>query len=245
MLQVQVSAIALSLATYVAIVSAVLLTYAERTASDFLINLPTKDGAFTIAKVLYTSVLIAAYPLNCHPCRSAFLDQLGPAGKSDAVRSAVTVALVGLSITLAIVCPNIAVALSLVGGTATSSILYIFPALFFLAATVDQLGPDAQMQAAADRELADARAEAAADDDEDDDDGPLVPAVFVPSPRPDQHVPQYTRQGSAIKHVGGRCAGLVRLREHRLACRALIALGAFAWFCSGLALIAPPTDETA
>lgn len=242
--QVQLYAISLSLATYVAIVSAVLLTYNDRTASDFLINLPTADGAFTVAKVLYTSVLIAAYPLNCHPCRSAFLEQVGACGRSDAARTAATVTLVALSITLAIVCPNIAVALSLVGGTATSSILYIFPALFFLAATVDQpTAATAQLEAAAARELADARADAAADaaeEDDDDEDDAYVPAQLMqPSP-----AVRVMRQGSAIKHVGGRCAGLVRLPHHRLACRGLVALGGFAWFCSALALVAPAAPDS-
>lgn len=234
MLQVQLSAIALSLLTYVLIVAAVLLTYADRTASDFLLNLPTSGGAFTLAKVLYTTVLVAAYPLNCHPCRAALLEQLGAAGRSESTRTAATVALVGASIALAILCPNIAVALSLVGGTATSSILYIFPALFFLAATADQLGPDAQLRAAADRELADADTDAAASDDDEAESAPYSPfagrfaGVALPSP--------------AARHAGARCAGLIRLREHRLACRALLALGAFAWLCSALSLVAPPID---
>ena len=177
-------------------------------------------------------------------CRSAFLEQVGACGRSDAARTAATVTLVALSITLAIVCPNIAVALSLVGGTATSSILYIFPALFFLAATVDQpTAATAQLEAAAARELADARADAAADaaeEDDDDEDDAYVPAQLMqPSP-----AVRVMRQGSAIKHVGGRCAGLVRLPHHRLACRGLVALGGFAWFCSALALVAPAAPDS-
>jgi len=240
-LTVQTWAIGLSLFTYVLIVCAVLLVYGFNTDADFLTNLPTSDGAFTVAKLLYTSVLIAAYPLNCHPCRAALMEQCGSWGKTDLFRTVATIALVSLSITLAIVCPNISVALSLVGGTATASILYIFPAVFFLAVTDNQpLGIEQQLTAnqiiAADLVVA-GRQSSLSDDDEDYatpvGDGTVQhPFITVPL------LPHLTHGGSVIRHAGGRCAGLVRIREHRIACRLLIVLGAFAWFCSGLSLVA-------
>jgi hypothetical protein len=228
-LQVQSYAIALSLFTYVLIVAAVLLSYAARTETDFLTNLPTSDRWFTAAKLLYTLVLIAAYPLNCHPCRAALLEMAGAYGRSERARDGSTLVLVLTSITLAIVCPNIAVALSLVGGTATSSLLYVFPALFFLAATRDEPTGHAQLLEAARRARADALEDSLGDAEHDAYVSGLDPRTLIDNP-------ELARQGSAF--AGGRCAGLVRMAEHRLACRALIGLGAFAWFCSGLALVA-------
>lgn len=134
-LTVQVASIGLSLCVYLVVVGAVLLLYAGHTAADFLVNLDAADVAFDVAKGAYTLVLVAAYPLNCHPCTRALIDGVPvkiPSRHHEAARVGVTVLVVGLSMLFAIFIPNIAVALSLVGGTATSSILYVFPALFFL-----------------------------------------------------------------------------------------------------------------
>jgi amino acid permease len=136
-LAVQSGVVALALVTYLSIVSSVLLLHARETQPDFLLNLPPDDGPYAVAKLAFLLVLLAAYPLNCRPCSSALLEQLGPFGQSTAARWIATCGLVLLSMTLAIACPDIAVALSLIGGTATSSMLYIYPAAFFLSSTAD------------------------------------------------------------------------------------------------------------
>lgn len=174
---VQAGAIGLCLATYVLVGTAVVLLFARRTAPDFLTNLPASEPPFALAKVAYAVVLVAAYPLNCRPSATSLLE-LSRLGHSQAKRGLATCVLVLLSIALAIVCPNIAMALSLVGGTATSAIIYIFPAWFFLAAS---------------RGL------------------PKSGATSI--------------------------VGLHSVWLHRISCRLLVGLGAFAWVCSALSLV--------
>lgn len=134
-MRVQTASVALSLVTYVVVVIAVLVLYDDETLPDFLVNLDVFDPLFTAVKVCYIVVLAAAYPLNSHPCCGAALDLLCPGSRPPGAGAAAATCVVILSVALAIFCPNIAVALSLVGGTATASIVYIFPALLFRAAT--------------------------------------------------------------------------------------------------------------
>jgi len=232
--RVQVASIGLSLFVYVAVVGAVLLLYGTGTRADFLLNLDETDVAFDVAKGAYMLVLIAAYPLNCHPCARALLEGIrtpGAAATAELLRAATTAAVVGLSIVLAIYCPDISVALSLVGGTATASILYILPALFFL----DLTAPGADERRS--------------------------PIQLPPSPLSERRTwsesdvaarrpPKPLRGASAALRVkvrrrnsmpadaatrGG--APLACIGAHRAACRVMVLLGVLAWVCSLVGLL--------
>jgi len=133
--KVQNASIGLTLLVYLVVVLAVGALYGTGVDPDFLVSLDPSDGLFAAAKCCYLVVLVAAFPLNAHPCAAALRDFFNAPPAEGLPRALTMAAVVGVAIFIAVFCPNITVALSLVGGTATASIIYIFPAIFFRRAT--------------------------------------------------------------------------------------------------------------
>lgn len=123
------------------------LTFGGNSAGFILNNYATTDGLMSVARAAITFSILCTYPLLFSALREGALELAAPALErfgegcqaSRATSQRATVVLISCITAVALVLRNLGRVAGISGGLFASSVMYIFPAIVFLAATKKQL----------------------------------------------------------------------------------------------------------
>lgn len=119
------------------------LTFGGNSAGFILNNYATEDGLVDAARAAIGFSILCTYPLFASPLREGVLEMMGQRGDgclpSKLATRRATVVLITIITALAMVLRNLGRVAAVSGGVFGSCVMYIFPAVIFLAASKNRL----------------------------------------------------------------------------------------------------------